>query len=91
MSSRNWSGPLPREDAATKARRLLGEGRVTVRHLSDDRIEASVRGDSARLYSVTWTPAGWSCPCDALMAHCSHVRAAQLVVLEPMGSHVQIG
>jgi hypothetical protein len=37
---------MPREDAATKARRLLAEGRLTVRVLSEHLIEARVRGDS---------------------------------------------
>ena len=73
---------MPREDAATKARRLLVEGRVTIRTLSDDLIEARVRGDSARHYDVIWEPSGWSCDCDAL-SRCSHTRAVQLVVLEP--------
>ena len=67
------------EDAATKARRLLGEGRVTIRCLSDDAIAADVRGDSG-LHRVTWTPSGWACDCDALR-RCSHIRATQLVVL----------
>jgi hypothetical protein len=49
-----WEPVMPREDAA-KARRLLAEGRITLRELSDDRIRAEVRGDSARLYLVEWT------------------------------------
>src|SRR6478736_4372513 len=73
--------PMPHEDAATKAKRLLAEGAVTVRRLADDAIEARVRGDSARVYDVRWSPAGWSCPCDASMARCSHVRSVQLIVL----------
>lgn len=82
---------MVREDAHMKARRMLSEGRVTIRGLSDDLIRAEVRGDSARRYDVSWTPAGWSCPCDAALTRCSHVQAVQLVVLEPAGSHVQIG
>jgi hypothetical protein len=38
---------MPREDAATKARRLLAEGRLTLRVLSEHVTEANVRGDSA--------------------------------------------
>jgi hypothetical protein len=81
-----------REDSRAKAIRILGEGRVTIRRLSDDVIEADVLGDSARLYVVTWTPAGWACPCDAL-TRCSHIRAVQLVVLvpEPTRREVLIG
>jgi uncharacterized Zn finger protein len=77
------TGPAMREDAATKARRLLSEGRVTLRSLVDVEIRADVRGDSARVYSVRWSPAGWECPCDAMAARCSHVHAVQLITLEP--------
>jgi uncharacterized Zn finger protein len=72
-----------REDAQTKAARLAGSGRVTVRHVSDIAITADVRGDSAAVYPVTWSPAGWACPCPA-STRCSHIRAVQLVVLEPL-------
>lgn len=72
-----------RENATAKARRLLTEGRVTIRTLRDDLILAEVRGDSARRYEVVWEPAGWSCPCDAISPRCSHVMATQLVTLEP--------
>lgn len=81
---------MMREDAATKARRLLSEGRVTIGLLSDDEIRAEVRGDSARTYAVIWSPGGWSCPCDAL-SRCSHVRAVQLVTLEPVPRTLQVG
>jgi uncharacterized Zn finger protein len=77
---------MPREDAATKARRLLGEGRVTIRTLEQDLIVARVRGDSAREHEVTWEPSGWACPCDALSRLCSHTQAVMLVVLEPTPS-----
>jgi hypothetical protein len=73
---------VPREDAATKARRLLAEGRLTLRVLSEHVIEASVRGDSALVYTTRWDRAGWACTCEA-RTRCSHVRALQLVVLEP--------
>lgn len=76
---------MPREDASAKARRLLAEGRVTVRRLADDAIEANVHGDSARVYHVCWSPRCWDCGCDAASIRCSHVRAVQLVVLEPRG------
>jgi len=76
-----------REDAQTKARRLAAEGRVTVRHVSDDAITATVRGDSARCYWVTWSPTGWVCPCDSVGARpCSHIRSVQLTTLEPLST-----
>lgn len=71
-----------REDAATKARRLLAEGRLTVRSVTEDIIEASVRGDSALVYVTRWDRGGWTCTCDA-RSRCSHVRALMLVTLEP--------
>ena len=73
---------MTREDAATKARRLLAEGRITLRHIGDDLVRADVRGDTARIYAVAWSPAGWSCDCDAI-SRCSHIRSVQLVTLEP--------
>jgi uncharacterized Zn finger protein len=69
-----------RENAATKARRLLAEGRLTVRFVGDDRIWASVRGDSAERYAVEWQPSGWWCSCPAA-SRCSHIRAVQLVTV----------
>jgi uncharacterized Zn finger protein len=74
---------VPREDAQAKAARLAGSGRTTIRHVSDDAIVANVRGDSAMVYIVTWSPAGWSCSCPAL-GRCSHIRAVMLVLLEPL-------
>lgn len=74
-----------REDAQSKAIRLLAEGRVTLRRLSSDVILAAVRGDTARIYETRWDPDGWWCDCDAL-SRCSHIRAVQLVTLEPKRS-----
>lgn len=75
-----------RETAQLKAARLAGQGRVTIRTLTSSLIIATVRGDSAAVYSVTWTPSGWSCMCPALSRRCSHVRAVMLCVLEPLPS-----
>jgi uncharacterized Zn finger protein len=71
---------MPREDTQSKARRLVSEGRVTIRRIGDDLIVAHVRGDTAQVYAVRWDPDGWSCPCPVL-GRCSHVRAVQLVTL----------
>jgi uncharacterized Zn finger protein len=75
-----------RETVAAKAARLAGSGRVTLRRLDENLIVASVRGDSARVYDVEWNPDGWWCTCPA-MRRCSHIRAVQLVVLEPLPSY----
>lgn len=75
---------MVREDAQTKARRLLAEGRVTLRTLSDDVILAAVRGDSAAVYRTGWDAGeGWWCSCESV-GRCSHLRAVMLVVLEPV-------
>jgi hypothetical protein len=75
-----------REEARSKARRLLAEGRLTIRAVGTDVILARVRGESAREYLVTSDPAGWDCSCDAV-GHCSHVLAVRLVTLEPDHRH----
>jgi uncharacterized Zn finger protein len=71
---------MPRENAMTKSRRLLGEGRVIVTAVDGRNIDAVVRGDSAELYSVTHRSGSWACDCAALR-RCSHVQALMLVTL----------
>jgi uncharacterized Zn finger protein len=73
---------MPREDAAAKGRRLLTEGRVTLHHVDGREVIASVRGDSARIYSAGFRGHAWYCDCAAL-GRCSHVVALMLVVLAP--------
>jgi uncharacterized Zn finger protein len=68
------------ENAATKARRLLVEGRVDVEHRRGREVRAIVRGDSGEQYVVEHTAGAWTCSCPA-MSQCSHVRAVQLVVV----------
>lgn len=73
---------MPREDAAAKARRLLGEGRLNVRRADSGGIVADCRGDSGAVYRVTFDlrSGEWGCTCPAL-SRCSHVRALQLVAI----------
>jgi uncharacterized Zn finger protein len=79
-----------RENAASKARRLLLEGRVRTTNASDDGyVSAEVRGDSARVYTVRYDRDGWVCGCPALGV-CSHIKAVQLVVVvEPRERRVR--
>lgn len=73
-----------RENAATKARRLLTEGRVTVLIRDRVHLEAVVRGDSGIEHRVAHDfTAGWTCDCEAtaFKSSCSHVQALQLIVL----------
>jgi hypothetical protein len=72
------------EDAATKARRLLTEGRLAVRSVDAERMVARCRGDSAEMYDVGFDPAGWHCSCPG-HGRCSHARALRLVVLVRAG------
>jgi hypothetical protein len=72
---------MPRENAEAKARRLLGEARLTVLAVERDRISARCRGDSGSVYWCGWSPAGWWCRCEARTPWCSHLRALRLVTL----------
>lgn len=72
-----------REDAASKARRLLAEGRVIVTRVDGREVSAIVRGDSAEFYSVTHRSGLWTCDCFAL-GRCSHVQALMLITV-PVG------
>lgn len=72
-----------REDARTRARRLLSERRVMVVHASPSSVLAVVRGDSGSLREVRWDPRrGWSCSCPAI-GFCAHGHAVASVVLVP--------
>lgn len=71
-----------RENVQTKARRLLVEGRVMLRYVGPNGVQAFVRG-SATLHRVNYRrDAGWSCTCPSPnRAECSHVLAVQAVVV----------
>lgn len=71
---------MPRENAATKAERLLAAGRVVVTYVDGRTVDAIVKGDSGALYLVKHLPGQWSCSCDhAPFGRCSHLRAVQLI------------
>lgn len=71
---------MTRENAASKAKRLLQEGRVMVRAANGSSVDALVRGDSASLRHVCYEFGNWSCDC-AYRGDCSHIRAVRLVTL----------
>jgi uncharacterized Zn finger protein len=74
---------VPREDARTRARRLLAERRVMVVHAGPRSVLAVVRGDSGSVREVRWDPRrGWSCTCPAI-GLCAHGHAVASVVLVP--------
>lgn len=74
-------GRLGRENAATKAMRLLTSGRVLIRLAGSAGIEALVRGDSASMRRVTYSGGAWSCTCPGRGDGCSHIRAVMAVTL----------
>lgn len=73
---------MPRENYLDKARRLLGEGRLTVHAVDGRQIRARCRGDSGEDYTVNYSRGGWSCDCEAL-GRCSHLQALMLVTVRP--------
>ncbi len=66
-----------RENRATKARRLLAEGRVELEEVRGRYVSAWVRGETAR-YQVVHDHGSWLCPCSCRTI-CSHVAAVMLV------------
>jgi uncharacterized Zn finger protein len=69
---------MPREDAATKARRYFGEGRVDVRHRIGAELRAYIRGDSGEVYQAGHVRGSWFCDCPAY-GRCSHLQALMLI------------
>ena len=71
-----------RENYYAKAKRLLGEGRLTVRRVDGQTISASCRGDSGEVYDVGHDPtqSTWYCTCEA-RGRCSHVQSLMLVTI----------
>ena len=67
-----------RENARSKADRLLLEGRVLILAVDRNRVRAAVRSDGA-VYTVTAVDDTWHCPC-AARTRCSHELAVMRVV-----------
>lgn len=78
-------GRIARENAATRAQRLLLEGRVMVRYWGVDRGQAWVRGDSGMVRKVEVQGDEWTCTCPALSQACAHIRAVKAVTVR---SHI---
>ncbi len=75
-------GNAGRENAPTKARRLLVEGRVVVHYCGPQGVRAFVRG-SGELHRVEYQHGrGWICSCPAI-GRCSHRQAVELVTQRP--------
>ena len=76
---------MPREDAMTKGRRLLGEGRLYVVRVQREPFEvvAYCRGDHGLVYQCKFLGGQWGCECEARSEDCSHLRALRLVTVRP--------
>jgi hypothetical protein len=68
-----------RENATTKARRYLTEGRLIINKLEPAGVTATCRGDG-QIHLLGWRPdQGWWCTCPA-RGTCSHLLALRSVV-----------
>ncbi len=72
-----------RENAQTKGKRYVAEGRLLVDHVANAEIRARCRGDGA-IYRLTVRDGRWTCDCPAL-GRCSHLYALGLVVATTRG------
>lgn len=69
-----------RENAFSKARRYLTEGRLLIVFVDEDQIDALCRGDG-RVYNLRMRHGIWICDCPAVTDQCSHLRALRLVTV----------
>jgi uncharacterized Zn finger protein len=67
------------ENAETKGRRYLTEGRLTILRVDRAGVDAECRGAGA-VYRVSYANGTWSCTC-AARGTCSHLHALQLVAV----------
>lgn len=74
---------MPRENAHDKGRRLLVEGRLHVRAVTERHITATCRGDSGEVYLLCADDRSWTCSCPAA-SRCAHLIALMLVTLKPL-------
>jgi uncharacterized Zn finger protein len=73
---------MRRESARDRGRRLLAEGRVNVRRVDGDRVDATCRGSADLTYSLGWQRGtGWHCSCPAYGNACAHLVALRLGIL----------
>jgi uncharacterized Zn finger protein len=71
-----------RENAASKASRLLVEARVQIVRLDEGGCLALVRGDSGLMRTVRFEVGAWTCDCPAI-GYCSHAISVARVVVVP--------
>lgn len=67
-----------RENAASKGRRYLIEGRLIVTHARPGvSVRATCRGDGT-VWHLGWDAGSWHCDCPARSDQCSHLLALRL-------------
>ena len=66
-------------DAATKARRYICEGRLSIGSVNGS-VTATAKGDGA-IYHLGWERGRWFCDCPCMTDQCSHLKALRLVVV----------
>jgi hypothetical protein len=72
---------MTRETVDQKARRYLGEGRLTVTHVDGDFVTATCRGDG-EVYELGHEPGrGWICSCPVRSDRCCHLDALRRVTV----------
>lgn len=76
VSTETRVGRVGRENIATKGRRYLIEGRLTIRYVGVNRIAAHCRG-TEETHTLGFDE-DWACSCPA-KGRCSHLVALQLV------------
>jgi uncharacterized Zn finger protein len=69
---------VSRETIDAKARRYLAEGRVRIRIVGPNRVEAEVFGGDGAIYRSGLEERGWRCNCPA-RKQCCHISALKLV------------
>lgn len=74
---------MSREDARTKGLRYLVEGRLVILSVSDDRIEATARGDGETYRLGFDLDRWWWCTCPAVTPRCAHLLALRSVTVIP--------
>jgi uncharacterized Zn finger protein len=74
-----------RENAESKARRYLVEGRLEVQQVGGGGVLAGCLGDGGDVYFVRWDGQrrAWRCNCPAFGPRCAHVLALGRVVRKP--------
>jgi uncharacterized Zn finger protein len=70
-----------RESAQAKARRYLGEGRLSVLRVDKSQVVAECRGGGT-VYRLGYENGVWRCDCPA-RGTCCHLHALMLVTVRP--------